>query len=478
MANTTQPPWVEAVREPTWGQEAGADVAAAMLSRYGRATQQWDLPRTGEFWDAVASAHELGRSGEGCTIAVIDDGFDLSLPALARQKLAWKIDGMESAAHGSVVALLILEVAPAAQLLLYPTANRGAWNAELIEGALREVAGTPATIVNMSLGEAFANESVFAGEEFLRNLAPWPDMSKDDFPFWVAEGFAALNGWRDLVRRPDSVIADAATALAQTGRTVVAASGNASGYVFSPALERDVFSVSFSRVNRAVEGLEEKAIAGPPTFSQSEFSDFDLTQPPHVLGSSFATPLVSGFAALMRARTDLSAYREMRRLAGVAAQLYVQLGDTVRERWSDRRDGVVDKLFKKAVNSQPHPHLSPENYEICPECAAFAVDSYVNFGLFKFNWGDLDGAEELLRPAEAFAPRNPHAAANLALVYARMAATAQLGGRWVEVSRLLERAAALQRKAFDLRPDHEPYRVRAAEFEAGARNPQQWQIQP
>jgi hypothetical protein len=463
----------------SWAQEGGADVAAAMLQRYDPAQGGWDLEQTGRFWDTVGYARELGRLGEGHTIAVIDDGFDLSLPALAKHELAWAPAETESVAHGTVVALLIVEVAPAARLILYPVAVGGAWDPQRIERALEQVAETHATVVNLSLGQAFPEESVLAAEEFLREAQRWPNMSEEDIPFWIGERFGALDGWRALLRPLESSIGDAAARVVEAGHPVIAASGNQRGSIFSPAWEQTVFSVGFQRSKRAVvDGLTEEVEVGRPTFSQSDFYDFGVIQPPEVLGSSFATPLITGLAALMQSTADLSAFREVTRLAGIAAPLYTRLDHGINEDWSDRRDGVVDQLFAKAVGMLPHRHSSTNEHSACPECAFFALDAFVNFGLFKLGWGDLDGAELLLRSAAAFAPASPEAAANLGMVYAVRATRVQESCRWHEVSDLLKQAARLQAKASVLRPQHDPYRVRAAEFLAGAENPEQWKIAP
>jgi subtilisin family serine protease len=141
------------MRAGNWAQEGGADAAAAMLRRYDASAGGWDLEQTGTLWNAVRYAHELGRTGEGHTIAVIDDGFDTSIPALSRQELAWTSAENRPAAHGTVVALLILEVAPAARVLLFPIAEAGRLNNQLIERALDDVTRIPATIVNLSLGQ-------------------------------------------------------------------------------------------------------------------------------------------------------------------------------------------------------------------------------------------------------------------------------------------------------------------------------------
>jgi len=452
-----------------WWQEGGADTAAEMLRQYNPATGTWNLERKGEFWEAVELARQLGRQGEGQTIAVVDDGFDLSLPALARHSVGF--EGNDRTVHGTIVALLILEVAPKARLILYPAGNR---NPDLIKRALNEVVDTPATIVNLSLGQAFPTDSVMAPNDYFLKSPLWSDMSQEDIPYWRGQRLGELHdGWRALFRPPQSLVGTAAAAVAGRGLTVVAATGNRRGYIYEPAAQADVISVSFKRANRfVVDSLTEMVAITAPTYSQSEFSDVSILQPRDVLGSSFAAPLMSGLAAIMVERSELPAYRKAAWLASLAASLFVNLRP--HDAWSDRRDGVLNELFSNAVRALPHSHVNAKVREPCPECAFLAVDIYVNFGLFKLNWGDLDGAEALLSGAESFAPKSPHAAANLGVVYAERARRARVAGHLDEVSRLLQEAALLAQKAAQLRPEYEAYRRRAEEFLTGAQRPGEW----
>ena len=77
----------------------GFNLATSLLRRYQIDSETWDLPKEGEFWDAVALAHELRRSGEGCRVAVIDGGFDTQIPALSECPV-WGAQGTSSA-HGT-----------------------------------------------------------------------------------------------------------------------------------------------------------------------------------------------------------------------------------------------------------------------------------------------------------------------------------------------------------------------------------------
>lgn len=457
-------------------QEAGADVAASMLRRYNPDTREWNFAKDGEFWDAVDLAHGMGRTGKGRRIAVIDDGFDMSLPALAEHRLGWDQPAGEAVAHGSCVALLILEAAPGARLVLFPTAVHGSLSSELVERAIREATAAGADIINISLGESHPSDAVLEVETLLDAVPRWDDREPEDHVFWVFDQLRQIDGWRYMVRMPSSTLADAARDAAQAGIAVVAAAGNARERVFVPASAPDVLSVSFMRsVRTVIDGLAEEVTARSPSFSQSEFSDFSLLQPPGVLGSSFATPLLSGFAALMSDRSDLLDYREMAWLDGMAARLLAVLGKDPTG-GPERRRKVVEALYKDALQRSPHRHDPAGPDRPCPECSLFATPTYVNFGYYLLNWRALDGAELLLTQAWLFAPRNPHAAANLGVLRAMRAQVAQQDNRWDDVVTLLRLAQEAMTRAVELRPDHVHYQRRLAEFTTALTDPRRWQL--
>ncbi|MEE6272647.1 S8 family serine peptidase [Georgenia sp. MJ206] len=461
----------------TLAQEGGADAAVSVRKHYDAIAREWSLPRAGELWDGVALAHRMGRLGEGRVVAIVDDGFDMCVPALAEHGLVWPSRRRGTTTHGTVVALLVLAVAPRARLRLYPASSDGHYDLALVEAAIAHATASDATVINLSIGQAFPMADVLDHEAFFGNLPAWPGLSSADLPFWVSEGLGRLDGWRALVRTPASPLGAAARTAVEAGRVVIAASGNAGGYAYSPAVEDGVTAVSFQRVERAArDGLSEDARATPPSFSQSELSDLAVAQPAGVLGSSFATPLIAGLVALMSDPAEMPAFTGTARLAALAAGLMVHLEHGAA--WSPRRDGVVDELFKRAIDRAPHPHLDPTHRAPCPECAVLVADAYINFGLFRLGWNDLDSAENLLSAAVAVAPTNPHAAANLGVVHARRAEALRDDGDLAGARERLLRAGALEARAYELRPDHEPYRRRAAELTAAAEDPSHWQMAP
>jgi hypothetical protein len=460
----------------------GFDSASALLRHYDREQSVWDLPRQGEFWDAVALAHGLGRRGAGRRIAVIDSGFDLTIPALLEQRVMGSI-GVEPTEHGSVVALLVHEVAPESELLLYTTTGDGEVNAWLVADAIRDAAEHGADIINLSLGKPYPLLEV-ADREVLSSLMagisqapgdPGEATSTADALLGQLAARLAAGGWRQLIKAlPDNPISQAVEFAAQRGATIVSASGNDADAVFVPAALPSVLSIGFQTVGRTTGEGMQKAMSLPPAgYSQSKFADFMVTQPQSVLGSSFATPLLAGFCALMQDPRQLEAYRTMGRI-GAEASGIMRVGDFP-DGWSPLAK-QVDDLFRRAIEAGPHAHLIESHPEPCPECSFFAAAPYIDFGLWRSNWGDLDAAEQLLRTARAFAPQNVDAAANLAMTIARRVDHDRGSMSFEAMTRSLREAAGHMEFATTSRPQHEPYRRRHLEFVAAAENPAGWRL--
>lgn len=370
--------------------EAGVDVAAQMLQRYNPALDTWDLPRTGEFWDAVADAHRDTHTGRDTTVAVIDGGFDTTIPALS----GFPVDGDDPGhtAHGSVVALLVRQVAPEAQLRLFTVTRDGAVDPDLVASAIRRAAADGAQVINLSLGW-----KVDLPEEVLRDVSP-----------------SQVVGWRRHLRLPPHPVSDAVAEARAQGVTVIAACGNKATSVLIPAVTDDALAIGFLTVLDLGDG-ELSGIA-PTGYSQSRYADVKLVQPANVLGSSFASPLFAGFAATSPNRDAFRAYATAIAIAAVASDYMIGWAGTS---WNDAA-ATIDDWFKQALLALPHRHLPAVGP--CHTCAVLAVPAYLNWGLWKLRWSDLDGAEELFRAVTVFAPSNAKAKANLAVTLAAKAA--------------------------------------------------------
>ena len=397
---------------------AGADAAAALLAEYQPATRQWVLPKTGEFWDAVAMAHSLNRLGQGRSVSVIDIGFDLSIPALAECTLDESVTNVPSP-HGSAVALLIREVAPMSEIVLYPASVGDVLSVPTVRTAIGSASAAKSDVINLSLTVASALGQVNKSNVALGTAPRWDNMTDEDFPYWVAEQLGET-GWRTWLDVPTDELAKAAEAASGAGATVIAAAGNNDKYAYSPAASPSVCSVAFLRsIRTQLETNTEIARAGRPSYNQTNYVDFAIVQPENVVGTSFAAPLMSGLAALMEPGTQLAEYRDTVWASGVASELMSRLIPIETAAWNPRRQGVVEQLFQRAITDLPHSH--DKHSSPCPECSFLAAETYINFGLFKLRLHQLNGADELLSTARAVAPTNPFAAANLAMLYATRA---------------------------------------------------------
>ena len=246
----------------------------------------------------MRSAHDLGRFGDGKTIAVIDAGFDVALPALAPHATADAIVPGAPTAHGTVAALLALEVAPRARLRMYAASEDGALSPERVIAAIERAVIEGADIINLSMGVGKPDDELRAKDGPRAN------------PAYERGGLLDPDDWRMMYDVPGTPLWAAARAAVEAGVTVVASAGNYARYTFVPAAVPGVVSVGFHTVLREVDpvtGVDE-ARSAAPNYSQSLGADVLLVQPAHVLGSSFACPLISGFAAVMRDRRELPAY--------------------------------------------------------------------------------------------------------------------------------------------------------------------------
>jgi tetratricopeptide (TPR) repeat protein len=265
------------------------------------------------------------------------------------------------------------------------------------------------------------------------------------------------------------LVSQPAVDAATSGCIVVAAAGNYLHTLSVPAVCPEVLGAAFEREKRTVTDTIEIAESGAPTYTPSDFTDFAIIQPENVLGSSFATPLLVGFATLMNQPTDLDPFRDMVRNGGLASELLAASSANAAP-WTDRQRDVVIELYEQAMAVRPHVNDSGP----CPECALFAVPTYIDYGLLRLNLGDLDAAERLTMQARIVAPGNAFAAANLGVIYGAQADRATRGGELSAATGLLDAAITHMGAAVSIRPDYPPYARRLGEFTTARLDPQNW----
>ena len=454
--------------------EAGVDRAAQVLQRYNRQTGEWDFEKSGDFWVAVQMSHALGRSGDGVKVAVVDGAFDTTITSLSLQSLQWPNDSAASTVHGTVVALLVLEVAPACEMFMYPVSVQGVMSSELMVRAIDDAVACGADVINLSFGMGLAIADTFDAEGFFGGAGYSSAMSDDDRQFWSRQRLSA-HPLREWLSPPSTPVSQAVDRACAAGVSVIAAAGNNKDSLFTPAVQPSAFAIGFGREMRSVVSSMERADLGKPTFSQSMFADLILIQPEGLLGSSFATPLVAGFVSLIQDRTQFGGFRDSVRLAGMAHELW-QICDSGPQEWSPTRQGILDDLFKAAVTTSPHRHYQQSTVEPCATCSFLMLQAYVDYGLFKLNWQDLGGAKILLETVRQFAPNSAFAAANLAVTYAAIADSTEQSSV-DERRQLLALAAHHMAAAVQLRPQHVPYQQRLDEFQAAAADPAGWVLE-
>ena len=468
--------------EPPWEPEGGADATLALLAEYDTSLRRWTFPETGALWEAVEHAHALDRRGAGRRIAVIDSGFDLSYAALAHQRLPWGHAG-DPTTHGTAVALLVNQIAPAAELHLYPVAEAGAWKPALIEAALRAAGASAVDIVNLSFGKRHPLSEVYRVQEWASTIEVPPGMRDgDEATFLLNQAAAQLSGWRDLMKAPHSPIGQLAAAAARAGRIVIAAAGNMAAHIFEPAVLPEVFSAGFDRPIVDAGGIEFSTGQDAPVgFSQSDFVDFTFVQPDNAYGSSFAAPLLAGFAALMLDPTDLNGYREAMRVAVLAGKAQERLPEREALTLSPEEKIVLD-LYDKALRSRPHGHLGAAGP--CPECYLFATPVLLNAARFTVSIGDLPSTESFVEEVERFAPWDPMAWAIHGLAHLERAELARRAGSVAEVGQWLTSVRQGLDNAFAAAPElcastpFAPYREVLARAAAFADDPANWQPAP
>lgn len=430
----------------------GASETAPLLTAYNRATGTWNLPKSGEFWEAVDIAVNLGRKGVGRRIAIIDSAFDVSMRALAKQnQVRSSLPGIATQ-HGTAVALLIHEVAPDATLDLFPVAIGGHIDSAIVQQDLSSICRSKVDIINISFGQLHDWDDVMVIQE---------SKMYDKGFYEGIRSFALDQRGRLKVDTKHLPLCRAARTAVDAGKIVIAAAGNRNDKVYSPAIDDSVVSCGFQTVRRVLRNSGDEVVwSDAPSFEQSVINvDMLIKQPQDVLGSSFASPLIAGFAALMLAPNELPLFLESALLAGIASSVEPSLSS----RWSPEEHGVVDAIYKEALLTAPHHHYTELKGGPCPECALFARPAYTDFGLFKLKSGDILGAEQLLRTVRRFAPADIPAAANLGVTLIEKEKHSQLEKKEAQLI-LLEAKDHFQFVVAN-RPSHEPYRDRLMEIE-------------
>lgn len=418
------------------------DSAPKGLAQYDSTSDRWGVEFGGNLWKAVDHARSLGRTGKERTVAIIDSGIDTSIPRLKKlvqhtASFVPKAMSMDTS-HGTLVALLISQVAPDAKLEIYEVATEEGPDEFAVKDALHAVKERNTPVVNLSLGRPIP----------LREGPP------DTDPVDI------LAKHKLAPEEIPCTLCAAAKEVADIGNIVMAASGNYPGHMDCPARQEGVFAVAYQGAPKRIiskaddGGSLESTLPNDATQSQAGIWDFSISEIDGLLGTSFAAPILSGVAALGINKEELSCYTSSTHPYQLAHLLmsYLRTGKLSDDE-SRRLVKQCFELFTESLKRLPHVHCAYDkkvkpNIEMtppeeCASCGFFAEPHYVNFGLFLAEAGMLDEGRELLEVAVIIAPWSPDAAANLAAI------SRELGD--------INNARYWYKKAINLRPGCEVY---------------------
>ena len=429
--------------------EAAAN-SGRLIDAYQPAEDRWSVPFAGPFWDAVAHAHALGQRGAGRRIAIIDTACDLAIPALKARvdnlmRIAPEPVGVEDTSHGTAVALLIARVAPDARLDVYSVAGeQGRIDPGDVAAAIEQAAQSSADIINLSLGTGprvpGLEELMFHADPALRR-----DLLAGPHP-WAAR--AALTD--AVLPHANCPLCAAASAASGAGKMVFAAAGNDGEMVMCPARASGVVALGFTSEQRTIVQTKdgetaEAAASDMPHAPQSLINDISLREVDGVLGTSFASPLFAGAAALGVTPGELAAYLDAVPPGMFGNTLMNQIDGATGEARQSLVAGATAN-FTAALQRLPHVH---SRYEAlvrngapatepgeCVTCGLFAHPTYTNAGLWLMRLHRFPEAASLLAAAVQLAPWSADAAANYgrALEFEGQLAEAL---RWYDIALIL-----------------------------------------
>lgn len=445
-----------------WLSGAPGSASCMLDSAFNRSRETFDLTLRGLFWESVAVARNASgeRPMPPRTVAVIDSGFDLSIDRLrAALHPASRVPSLprRDLSHGTLVALLVNEVAPHARLLLLE-ARPGItlWSSDVAD-CVEEAARHGAEVINLSLE---------FGTDARRRRVPGIDT---DLLFRPDAGPDALleqvRLWRRLREpyeepgcRRECEVCSAIGAL-PAATVVVAASGNTE-VPACPACATPVLGTGFHR--DVISEVDGRVVSGQtlPETSTNLIWEVSVPEPPGFRGTSFAAPLLAGLAAL---QDDPSEFAAMTRLPQAMTPV-LQYADTLAR--TDTRDQAALTTWHRAliefsaIVPVAHRHWDQSNVPPCSSCSLSMVEWYTSFTVLRLMQGDVDQALAMADLAVAIAPCSASVHANLGETHLRRAELWPQGsGRHRDA---LASASRAWREAARLAPDVALYREKLA----------------
>lgn len=377
------------------------------------------LQKEGSFWEAVKFAHHRGNRGDGKKVAVLDGGFFLEHPGLAdRVELGPGTSNKSDhgATHGTAVALLVREVAPEATLLLYDIGADGSPSIDAVVEALRHSEDHADVICCSFVWDSDPRRVTSEEVAELLDLKTGPEvvskatnsLLKNGFPWFDADG---CQQWCVLCQYLSGLTADRPL--------IIAAGGNSSSEDVCPAAHHAAVSAGFRReYNKAYYGSSALKVNSAPSSDQHPIVDVSLKEIPGAIGTSFAAPLLSGFACLVGIDDFKNAVLISHALDFVIMRHMEtqRLTDEEEELPPDAQYSTLVGYYE-IIKSLPAGHdWDDEEHaqQPCALCSFFFARLWQTIGLMYLESGNFAAARDVLRHGRSVAPASNDIRANYA----------------------------------------------------------------
>jgi hypothetical protein len=418
---------MSALANTSWEQGRLCTLASASRTFFESlfGTGQLRMDHDGDFWDAVAVAHASGAYGGGREVAIVDSGFDMTIDRLRDASSPDSItrsDTLEPhGRHGTVVALLVNMIAPAARLLLLDAGSSQAGPTRTKVGELLQSERVRrADIVNLSM--EFVSDCPRSAPEVDIAVLVDPDPPTDRF---VEE----LRHWRDGAglyapggcQRP-CMICLAIDALPSDTLVIAAAGNDENLQAVCPSANSRTVGLGFeNRPVRYADGMTTVGSSLPDDFEQTLMVELGIPQPAGFLGTSFAAPLVSGLAALLTNPMDVAVCTRLR--AGLAP--LINLSMTMRSTPIVTKSVLTTALagFAEYAAGFPpaHQHWLHQPPKPCAVCSFFVHDWYRNYTAVAATQIEPAEATAICTLGTAVLPRSADLACNRGAALRRLA---------------------------------------------------------
>lgn len=388
----------------------GADPSAAFLAEHMDVTSgRLRVGEQGAVWQYRNALRDRdGSTGRGAhrKVAILDTGFDMSNPVLAEHAIARTAMPAVSTIHGTLVALLVHEMAPAAELLLYNVERNGRVREDLVGVALALCSADGVDVVNCSF--YLDTDVEYADEAQL----PW-DQTPSEVQRWVAEFASSARPYVSHACTQPCVIRE--WTRSNPGIPLIAAAGNHRERVHCPANHSAVVGAAFHRIEPGDDDGTLVLQSELPPEEQARFADLQLEVVGDISQTSFAAPLLAGYLAACDAPDAFTALLTAQRASQLAI-LFHRSGQakSARPRPSEI-DDLIESAYHAAMNLVPATHRHWENLSsgVCGVCAVLLSDLYANYGLLQLERGQPHRAWAMLESGLRTSPGSVTIMSNL-----------------------------------------------------------------